>query len=326
MFDVGVMDEPASAWDWSKQSVNATTSASADSARRLAAASTVLLKNDGDLLPLGQNKKIALIGFAGEGAVVHGGGSGEVVPSYISTPLAGITAAAGPDATITFDDGTNLNTASAAAAAADVAIVFVGTLSHEGGDRTSLSLDDGCDVSKSEPQCTGNNNNQIAMVAAVARASKNVVVVASVPGAILMPFSPHVSAILTNFMPGQQAGNAVADVIFGKYNPTARLPITFPNIENETAFSPAQWPGLPDPASPLYAEYSEKLLVGYRYYDYHNISFTTGFPFGHGLSYTDFACVAVQPACRFACPCRHGLADAQLLIELPLVQVLRSSH
>lgn len=141
---------------------------------------------------------------------------------------------------------------------------------------------------KVDNQCAGNADNQNAMVSAVAASNEKTIVVASVPGAILMPWSGSVAAILTNFMPGQQAGNAIADVLFGKVNPSAKLPITMPNKENETAFSPAQWPGYPNTTLPQHATYSEKLLVGYRYYDYHNISFTTGFPFGHGLSYTEF--------------------------------------
>ena len=61
-----------------------------------------------------------------------------------------------------------------------------------------------------------------------------------------------------------------------------------PNKANEIEFSTEQWPGLPDPANPEYAMYTEQLLVGYRYYEEHQIKFTTGFPFGHGLSYTTF--------------------------------------
>ena len=117
-------------------------------------------------------------------------------------------------AAITFNDGTNVSAAAAMAAAADYAIVFVGTLSSEGSDRQSLSLDDGC--SSSEPACNGNANNQNAMVEAVAATATKTIVVASVPGAVLMPWSPKVDAILTNFMPGQQAGHAIADVLFGK--------------------------------------------------------------------------------------------------------------
>jgi beta-glucosidase len=71
-------------------------------------------------------------------------------------------------------------------------------------------------------------------------------------------------------------------VLFGTVNPSAKLPITMPNKENEVDFSPAQWPGLPDPKNPTYANYTERLLVGYRYYDAKGLAFTTGFPFGHG--------------------------------------------
>jgi len=288
MFAVGVMDEPASAWDWTKLKANVTTADSVASARRLSAQSTVLLKNNNGILPLPQNKKIAIIGFGKDGAVIHGGGSGSVVASFVSTPFDGISAQAGQGATITFSNGTDLDEATSIAKAADYAVVFVGTVSSEGSDRKSLSLNDGCSVHRGEHQCEGNNEKQNEMIVAVSQANKNTIVVASVPGAILMPWSPNVAAILTNFMPGQQAGNAIADVLFGRVNPSGKLPLTFPNKENETAFSPAEYPGWPDPKNPTYANYSEKLLVGYRYYDANRITFSTGFPFGHGLSYTTF--------------------------------------
>lgn len=294
MFELGIMDAPRDAYDWAKQSTNCTTEASVASARRLSAESTVLLKNDG-LLPLQRGKSIAIIGFGDAGAVVHGGGSGSVVPSFIATPLAGIKAQA--TGRVTFDDGTDLKRAVEVAKAADVVIVFVGTLSHEGGDRLSLSLDDGCvdDARRAAAtQCQGNSKNQNAMVEAIAAANRHTAVVMSVPGAVLTPWVKKVEALLVAWMPGQQFGNAIADVIFGAVNPSAKLPITLPNRENETNFTPAQWPGGPDPATPTHALYSEKLLVGYRYYDHHNISFTTGFPFGHGLSFTTFKYTALQ--------------------------------
>ena len=85
MFQVGVMDAPAGTWDWKKQASNSTSEASCASARNLAAKSTVLLKNDGGILPLPKSgKKFALLGLASDNCVVHGGGSGSVVPSYIS--------------------------------------------------------------------------------------------------------------------------------------------------------------------------------------------------------------------------------------------------
>ena len=71
-------------------------------------------------------------------------------------------------------------------------------------------------------------------------------------------------------------------------NPSGKLPLTFPNKEDEQDFSPQQWPGLPDPSNPVYANYTERLEVGYRYYDAHGLQFDTGFPFGHGLSYSAF--------------------------------------
>lgn len=243
----------------------------------------MLLKNAGGVLPLKPAASVALIGLAADAAVTHGGGSGSVVPSYIAKPIEGVKAAS--RAKVTFDAGADPAAAAAAAKAADVAVVFAGTLSHEGGDRASLSLDDGCNDGT---QCGGAPDKQNALIEAVAAANPNTVVVLSVPGAVLMPWSPKVAAILVNFMPGQQAGHAIADVLYGAVNPSARLPITMPNKENETAFAPAQWPGLPDPSKPVYANYTEGLLVGYRYYDAHKIAFTTGFPFGHGLSFTTF--------------------------------------
>jgi beta-glucosidase len=133
----------------------------------------------------------AVIGFGSDNAVVHGGGSGSVVASYTAKPIDGIRHAAGGKANVTYDDGTDLNAASVAAAAADYAIVFVGTLSHEGGDRTSLSLDDGCDpnIDPHSNQCKGNNQHQNEMITTIAGVNNNTIVVASVPGGFLLRWS-----------------------------------------------------------------------------------------------------------------------------------------
>jgi len=140
--------------------------------------------------------------------------------------------------------------------------------------------------------------SQNALVKAVAAANSRTVVVVSSPGAILLPWKDEVASVVANFMPGQQVGNAVVNVLFGDVNPSGKLPITFPNCENETALSPEQWPGVPqtlpetwsaDPPRKGVATYSEELLVGYRYYDEHQIKFSTGTAFGTGLSYTSFA-------------------------------------
>lgn len=289
MFDVGVMDEPSSTWDWKKLQKNVTTEEAALVARQLSQVSTVLLKNEGGTLPLAKGQKLAVLGFADLGTVVHAGGSGKVMPSFVAKPLDTIRAAAGEGAEVSFNNGTDIAAAVELASSADVAIIFVATLSQEGRDRDSLSLDDGCVVNEREynDQCKGNGDRQNELVAAVAAANPKTVVVASVPGAVLMPWSGDVAAILTNFMPGQQAGFAIADVLFGVVNPSGKLPLTFPNRENETELAPSQWPGLPE-NNPTEETYSEELLVGYRYYDAKGIEFTTGFPFGHGLSYTKF--------------------------------------
>jgi beta-glucosidase len=93
-------------------------------------------------------------------------------------------------------------------------------------------------------------------------------------------------------MPGQEAGNAIASVLFGDVNPSARLPVTFPTTDQQTPVNtPAQYPGINDQS-----EYSEQLLVGYRWYDAKNQN--PLFPFGHGLSYTTFEYSAIAVHAR----------------------------
>merc|ERR1711953_740078 len=90
-------------------------------------------------------------------------------------------------------------------------------------------------------------------------------------------------------MPGQEYGHAITDVLFGDVVPSAKLPLTLPNKENEMQLSKEQWPGVN-----LKATYSEKLLVGYRWYDAHKVE--PAFPFGHGLSYATFEYSNIQIA------------------------------
>ena len=111
------------------------------------------------------------------------------------------------------------------------------------------------------------------------------------------PWSDGAAAIVAMFLAGQETGHAWADVLLGDVNPSGKLPLTFPNKENEQDFATSQWPGYGKSStgqSPGYANYSEKLLVGYRWYDEHNVTFTTGFPFGHGLSYSTFKYSGIQ--------------------------------
>jgi len=98
----------------------------------------------------------------------------------------------------------------------------------------------------------------------------------------LTDWSDSVTSIVVGFMPGQEEGNAIADVLFGDVNPSGKLPVTFPNKENEVGFKPDEYPGV---NSEEY--YREKLNVGYRWYASNNVN--PKFPFGFGLSYTKFS-------------------------------------
>eukprot|EP00966_Prymnesium_polylepis_P315679 7294162-Prymnesium_polylepis.1 len=126
-----------------------------------------------------------------------------------------------------YADGTDVDAAAAVAAKADVAFVFLATDSSEGGDRGSLDLD-------------GNGDE---LVPAIAKAAKASAVCTTVPGAVLTPWRDTVDAITTAFMPGQEYGHALVDVLFGAVGPSAKLPLTFPSHENEVGFTDAQWPG-----------------------------------------------------------------------------------
>ena len=199
----------------------------------------------------------------------------EVVPSHSVSPLQALSGyAVAHGGSFTFSEGVaDMASAVVKAEAADVALVFVGTRSGEGSDRPNLAL---------PPE-------QDALVRAVAGAQPDTVVCVASPGAVLLPWSGDVAAILATFMPGQQAGPAVTSLLYGEVNPSGKLPLTFPNKENEVNFTPDQWPGVEAPGEKFtQANYTEHLLVGYRYYDQKKINFATGFPFGHGLSFTTF--------------------------------------
>ena len=160
-----------------------------------------------------------------------------------------------------------ITSAVAAARKANVAVVFAGDFNSEAFDRPSLSL-------------PGDEN---ALIAAVAAANPRTVVVLNTGGPVLMPWLGQVAGVIEGWYPGEQAGAAIAAVLYGDVNPSGRLPVTFPNSDAQAAANaPAQWPGIN-----LTATYSEGLAVGYRY-DHANGTQPL-FPFGFGLSYTRFA-------------------------------------
>ena len=121
------------------------------------------------------------------------------------------------------------------------------------------------------------------MIISVSRVQAKTIVVAVAPGQILTDWRHSVPSILCMFLPGEQIGNAIADIIFGKITPQGKLPVTFPNVPNEQKMSIEQWPGVPSTQFPghKHVVYSEGQIVGYRWYDKHSIQ--PAFPFGHGM-------------------------------------------
>lgn len=237
-------------------------------ARAIALQCAVLLKNAGGQLPLDAHaiRTIALIGPYASAAHTGGRGSSMVHPIYTVSPIDGIKRHVGYNVTVTLNDGSDLGAATKAAKAAEVALVMVGNRDAEGKDRASLSLEEGQDD----------------LIAAVAAANPHTVVVLKTGGPVLMPWLDQVSAVLEAWYPGEEDGNVVADLLFGAVNPSGKLPMTFPKTEKEVpASTPEQYPGVNGNAT-----YSEKLLVGYRWYDAKKVE--PLFPFGFGLSYTTF--------------------------------------
>ena len=266
MYAVGAFDMPVNG----SLSANVTSGEHTTLARALAAESTVLLKNEYGLLPLSRSvANITVVGDACSIApIVHGNGSGEVIPAYVSTVLQGIAEHV-PRATVRYFNTSDVTAAMASAAQSQITILCTAITSGDGLDRANLSL----------PRL------EDAMISAVASVQPRSIVIVTSPGAVLLPWADSVGAILATFLPGQEAGNAAADVLFGDMNPSARLPVTFPMVENQTQFTPAEYPGVPSNA-PLDVNYTEGLLIGYRWFDAHNA--TPRYPFGHGLSYTQF--------------------------------------
>jgi beta-glucosidase len=204
--------------------------ADGEKARRIAEAGIVLLKNEGGLLPLNAEKlkSIALIGPYASKAINGGGGSSHVVPLYTVDPLEGLRQRAGSSANVTLSDGADAAEAASLARGADVAVLMVGEVDTEGHDH-GLELD-------------GAQNE---LISAVAAANPRTIVVLKTGSAILMPWIDRVPAILEAWYPGEEDGNAVANVLFGETNPSGRLPITFPRrLDDVPAHTPEQYPGV----------------------------------------------------------------------------------
>ncbi|MUG45702.1 glycoside hydrolase family 3 C-terminal domain-containing protein [Paenibacillus woosongensis] len=246
-------------------------------AKEVAMESMVLLKNEDRLLPLAKQGKIAVIGTLAAKPRYQGGGSSHILPTKLDNVFEEIVQAAG-GAEVFFAEGYPLEhdeidaesmaKAKETAQNADVAVLFIGLpdrYESEGYDREHLSI----------PQ------NQIALIEAVASVQPNLVAVLSNGAPIEMPWLPKVKAVLEGYLGGQALGGAIASLLFGDANPSGKLAETFPMKLSDNP-SYLNFPGDGDKV-----EYKEGIFVGYRYYDTKEVE--PLFPFGHGLSYTEFS-------------------------------------
>ncbi len=283
MFENGVVDHPVAS-EPGKIDFDADAAVSLKDAQE----GMVLLKNEGSLLPLAKSvKRIAVIGGYADKGVLAGGGSslvyphgGNAVPGlepktwpgpvmyYPSSPLKAIQKRA-PAAQVSFNDGSDKAAAAKLAQESDVVLVFGTQWVGEALDAPNLSL----------------SGKQDELIAAVSAANPKTVVVLETGGPVTMPWLPKVPAVLEAWYPGSSGGEAIASVLFGEVNPSGHLPATFPASESQ----------LPRPVLDGYPEvadkrfdvvYHEGAAVGYKWFDLKGLK--PLFPFGHGLSYTEF--------------------------------------
>jgi len=293
MFASGVIDDPP-------QKSVVDVEADLATAQKIEEQSIVLLKNEHSRLPLDASKvaSIAVIGAHSDVGMISGGGSAQVDPPggnaimppgqgrttwqahiwFPTSPLRSIMAEA-PSAHVQYDSGTDPALAAALAKASDVAIVFASQWESEGMDLDSLSLPD----------------HQDDLIAAVAAANPQTIVVLETGSPVTMPWADQVSGILEAWYGGSRGAQALARVIFGDVNPTAKLPITFPRSDEDLPHRnivkppplPGGWKRVAAGLPAFQTTYDEGLKVGYKWYDAEKKPVL--FPFGYGLSYTTYS-------------------------------------
>lgn len=272
-------------------------------AQEVASQGIVLLRNERGALPLARAaKNILVVGGLATTGVMSGAGSSQVIGEggpaasiplggtgpfaafsniayHRSSPFAAIEKMA-PEAKVRFRNGRSVSEAAAAAKTADVVIVFANQWSGEGFDQPDLALPEGQD----------------GLIAAVAAANPNTIVVLQTGGPVLMPWLERTAAVVQAWYPGIRGGEAIASVLFGQTNPSGRLPITFPASEAQlprpvldgfAVLEPDFIGRQPAGAAPLKADYDiEGSDLGYRWNA--RQGHKALFPFGYGLSYSRF--------------------------------------
>lgn len=243
-------------------------------ARKVAEETIVLLKNEDNILPLNEKEQIAFIGKYAAKPRYQGGGSSHINSHKITSAMdvvAGMENIVYAQGFIEEEDRTDdklLAEAVEAARNAKAAVIFAGlpdAFESEGFDRVHMSM----------PDC------QNELIAKVTEVQPNTIVVLHNGSPVEMPWIDKVKGVLEAYLGGQAVGGAVCDILFGKVNPSAKLPETFPlKLEDNPSY--LSYLGEGD-----VVEYREGIFVGYRYYDKKKMKVL--FPFGYGLSYTTFA-------------------------------------
>lgn len=234
----------------------------------------VLLKNENNILPLSKEKKVAFIGKYAQTPRYQGGGSSHINSWKVEPALEAVKDIADVTYAKGYDDGEDkideelFAEAVQTAQDADIAVIFAGlpdNFESEGYDRKHLNM----------PNC------QNTLIAKIAEVQKNVIVVLHNGSPVLMPWKDQVKGIVEAYLGGQAVGRAVVNILYGNVNPSGRLPETFPARLEDTPCYLTYGKGGD------HAVYQEGVFVGYRYYT--SVGRDVLFPFGYGLSYTEFA-------------------------------------
>ena len=242
-------------------------------ARRIASECSVLLKNEGGLFPTEKDLKVAFVGEFFEKPRFQGGGSSHINPYKVTSAIDCMDifpkARYAKGYSINSDDTDEALLAEAVklAAESDLCVVFAGLpdrIESEGYDRKHMRLPD----------------NQNSLIDEISRVQPNTAVVLHNGSPVEMPWIGSVKTILEAYLGGQAVGAAVMDIISGAANPCGKLPETFPlRLQDNPSY-------INFPGDSVKVEYREGVFVGYRYYDAKEAEVL--FPFGHGLSYTEF--------------------------------------
>lgn len=253
-----------------------------DFAREVSAETIVLLKNEDEVLPLDNNIKVALIGEFAKKPRYQGSGSSLINPIKLDNAYDEMVKLIGKD-NVLYARGYSVDTdlvdsklieeAVETARKADVVVIMAGLTDlyeSEGFDREHMRL----------------STNHTELIHAVCKVNNKTIIALSNGAPVEMPWVDDVKAIVECYLGGQASGGALVDILFGKVNPSGKLAETFP-VKLEDCASSQYFPG-----RPRQVEYMEGIYVGYRYFDAANKK--TLFPFGYGLSYTEFEYSNIQ--------------------------------